>query len=680
MSNGSLYEDAISRLASQSDAVGRLAQDSGGFAAVVAAFESKDANAFRWVLGRLEMLPYCELICEWVRIKLGVLRCIEVCGLPREKVPTPNLQQFARAVVQLASNEKLLRRVVDAVSCGDGDDYRAAIAELKLNDFCYLLCHWVYVIVYRRVCEVVCSPERVPLGDAVSEIRTAGKTMASLIAKEKAFDAIGKAAVAFNCEILRSSLNEAGLGSQCEIICWLICSWRCVWVCWELCEFRTPVLNGAYGIEEAQNFALASRQIASQPRALADLVNAVQNRDAKVYDEIIARFGLGPYCWQVCAWVCSVTCYEFCICVCPNPQQPWFTTVGFFNVFTDIDTTSGKTNKGLPNPTLGYHGGPNFAFLGQLQLGGFCPYDSPTSPGTPMKYRFLYDNGSGPLPIAGTLVSPVEAGQRWLSWPQNIGGKFALPWTNILQSVYIQAAPTPPDPPAPVIGAPYVPPSAHYITPDANGWVDVDPNALGGLFETLLGFDTTQVVAGGVPLPVGTPGMGAPSPGVPAGTLVPAAGQKGGTDLSITFEATRTTTFPPGTTADYTQAPVKLHVNNWEEVTELDFAEFVAGCCTPIDKTLSVQFTVDHEEMASGALSLGISSCSPSAPGDITPTTSGPGVTLNARGGAGTIVEDTSKWLPCSYTAALTTRPGLTNGLVDRSPIYNSLTFAICGH
>src|ERR1700728_4065936 len=104
MSNISSNQDVVSRLASQLDAVGRLAQDSGGFAAVVAAFEAKDANAFRWVLERLEMLPYCELICEWVRIKIGVLRCIEVCGIPGENQTVPNLQQFARAVVELASN------------------------------------------------------------------------------------------------------------------------------------------------------------------------------------------------------------------------------------------------------------------------------------------------------------------------------------------------------------------------------------------------------------------------------------------------------------------------------------------------------------------------------------------------------------------------------------------------
>src|SRR6516225_9604771 len=151
MSSVFSYDAAVSRLASQSDAVGRLAQDSGAFAAVVAAFESKDPDAFRWVLDRLEMLPYCELICEWVRVKLCVLRCFRVCGPPIEKGEIPSLEKFAHAAVRLASNEKLLRRVVDSVSCGDGVEYRAAINELELNEFCHLICHWVCSIIYRRV-------------------------------------------------------------------------------------------------------------------------------------------------------------------------------------------------------------------------------------------------------------------------------------------------------------------------------------------------------------------------------------------------------------------------------------------------------------------------------------------------------------------------------------------------
>jgi hypothetical protein len=754
MSNGNSYEDVISRLAEESDVVGRLAQDAGGFAAVVASFEAKDANAFSWALERLEMLPHCELICEWVRIKLGVLRCREVCGPPREAVETPDLQQFARAIVRLADNERLLRRVVDAVSCGNGDDYRAAIAELELSDFCYLLCHWVYSIVYRRVCEVVCSAQPVPLPDPVTDIRAAARVIARVAANQDALDAIAKAALTLDSATLQSAINEAGLTSICEIICRVICSWRCVWVCRELCELPTPVLTGAYGIEEARNFALAARQLASQPRALGDLVTAVQNRDAQSYSEIITRFGLGPYCRQVCAWVCSETCYLFCTRVCPNPVlNPLFTTVGAFYILSDIDATSGKTNKSHTAPGLYFGGGPDFAFRGQLQLGGFCPSTSPAFPGVAMRYRFLYDDGSGPAPVASTLVYETEGPglARSIQWPAlNTGtGLAEASLVATAQSIIIRAATPLPDPTPPAPGTTWFAPGPHYIQPDADGWVQVDANAIGGGFSILLDFDTTQVpgLAGGPPLAgaIGTPG------GVPAGNAVPLANQRAGSDLSITFEATRVGV----STVDYSNSLAKIHINNWTEVNNLWFHEFegVGGCCTPIDNTLSVQFTTDHEAMASGGWSLGISSCSPSAPGNITPTASGPGVTVTPRGGWGTIVENTggvsttlvsavsasqnsftvtssagfpsapfnawlcntgeavtvtgvsgttwtvlrgqegttpapaaagaevtTAWCNCSYTVTLSTRAGLTTGLVDNLGETTQLTFCICGH
>ena len=407
-SNGSSFADAVSRLTAQADAVGQLAQTSGGFAAVVAAFESKDPNAFRWVLGSLELLPQCELICDWVRTKICVLRCIEVCGPPREKVQTPDLQEFAGAIVRLASDERLLRRVVDAVSCGNAEDYQAALDELDLNAFCYLLCHWICSIIYNRVCEVVCTPQPVRLPDAVNEIRAAAKVIASVVANEKLFDAIGRAAVSLDCETLQSDITNAGFGSGCEIICELVCSWRCVWVCLALCEIPSPVFtSGVDAIEEARNFALATRQLAKYPRALGDLVIAVQDRDAKAYGVIIDRFGLGPYCQQVCAWVCSIICYEFCRCVCPPPAlQPWFTTVGNFDIYTQIDPTSGLTNTSLtPTIEMPYGGGPNFAFFEQLQLGGYCPVYSPTHSGVPMQYRFLYASATT------TLAAAINASQ-----------------------------------------------------------------------------------------------------------------------------------------------------------------------------------------------------------------------------------------------------------------------------
>src|SRR5260370_10504472 len=217
MSIVTLQQDSVSQLAAQADAVGGLAQDTGAFAAAVAAFESNDPDAFGWVLQRLELLPRCELICEWIRVKLCVLRCIEVCGPPDPKVAVPELPAFARAIVQLASNEALLRRVVDAVSCGDAESFQAAIAEAKLQSFCQLLCRYVCSIIYRRICEVVCTPRPVPapVADAALDIRADAEVLARVFANENLSAAISRAAVAFDFAILRAAIAAAGFIGNC---------------------------------------------------------------------------------------------------------------------------------------------------------------------------------------------------------------------------------------------------------------------------------------------------------------------------------------------------------------------------------------------------------------------------------------------------------------------------------
>ena len=404
MSNSISSEGVVNRLASQAAAVGRLAQDSGAFAATVAAFESQDPDAFRWVLNRSEMLPYCELLCEWIRVKICVLRCIRVCGPPVADEAAPDLRQFAEAVVRLASNQKLLRRAVDAVSCGDGDDFKAVLNELKITNYCHVLCHWICSILYRSVCQLVCEPVPVTIADPASEIEATAKVLSSALANQKGFNAIAEAAVALNCITLQSAIDQAGLLEQCELLCFFICVWRCSWVCREFCPVvEDQPIAGVYDIEEARAFALATRQLASQPRALGDLVAAVVSRDAKAFGGIIANYNLRPYCIQVCAWVCSQICHEFCICVCPpavNP--PLFYQVGNFNIYSEINPATGLTNTNLPSVTP-FGGGPNFAFFEQLQLGGWCPATSPTSPGTPMMFRFLCAKNQT------TLASPITS-------------------------------------------------------------------------------------------------------------------------------------------------------------------------------------------------------------------------------------------------------------------------------
>jgi hypothetical protein len=712
MNNGGPFADAISRLTAQAEAAGQLAQDGGAFAAVVAAFESRDPNAFRWVLGNLELLPRCELICEWVRTKVCVLRCWEVCGQPAGKVATPSLQEFANAVARLASNDKQLSRAVDAVACGNADEYRAVINELELRPYCYLLCHWICSIIYRRVCEVVCLAEPVRFPDALNEIRADAKVIAQVAANEKLLSVIQGAVVNLDCEILQSTLATAGLMPVCEIICFFVCVWRCVWVCRELCTIPPILTSTAEEVEEARSFALAAQQFAAQPRALGDLVMAVQNRDAQAYAAIISRYGLGPYCHQVCAWICSVVCYEFCICICPPPAlQPWFTTVGNFDIYTQIDPTSGLTNTSLtPTVEMPWGGGPNYAFNGQLQLGGFCPATSPTHPGVQMQFRFLYASATttlatainatqttitvssgaitpatpfdasvcicspsgetgeimtvtgvsgttwtvvrgaagsaaaaavagttlfiNPQPITGPLVtSPLLVGQDTFPWPGQSGGLATATTVSTFRQVYVGYKS---DPPPPAVGSAWYAP-VHYVAPDpSTGWVLMDTGLIAGSVTAFLNFDTTKApaTAGGAPFGSDSLAVGEPG-GAPAGSAVNAANQKAGSDLAIIFQATRATALP---TVDYSNSLCKIHINNWTEVNNLWFQEFTTGgasCCTPIDNTLSVQFTVDHEELGAGDWGLSISSCPPAAgstcsaaPGGITPNDQTPGVTF----------------------------------------------------
>ena len=399
MSIVTLQQDSVSKLAAQADAVGRLAEDPGAFAAAVAAFKANDPAAFRWVLQRLELLPNCELICEWIQIKLCGLRCFELCGPPIPTVPVPDFPAFARAVIHLASNEALLRRVVNAVSCDDAAAYQAAIAEARLQDFCQLICRYVCSAIFRRICEILCTPLPATTGasDPVLDIRADAQALARVVANESLIAVITREAVALDCEPLRAAIDQAGFAGDCEIICFLICVWRCVFVCSILCIEPPPVLAGPLAVEEARKFALAARPLAGHPRALSDLVAAVVNRNAQAFSATIGQFGLGPFCFQVCGWVCSEVCSLFCICVCPPVLLPLFTSIGALDYQTQVDSVL---------PATGLTNGDTRAFFDNtiepgvvgLRLNGVL---TQTYKGKPLEYAFEFQ----PITVAKTNLA-----------------------------------------------------------------------------------------------------------------------------------------------------------------------------------------------------------------------------------------------------------------------------------
>ena len=349
-------------------------------------------------------------------------------------------------------------------------------------------------------------------------------------------------------------------------------------------------------------------------------------------------------------------CVELCVdAPVPPFNDPWFTHIGDFHIYTDINPASGLTNAAV----LG-HGGPGYGFFGGMKLRGFCPKTSPSGPPDAMRYRFLYehpDNPGVPVPITGTaLVFPVLVGSRLINWDL-----FGTGPVTTFQSIIVAPSgatpdPTPPPSPLPPPGTPWGPVPAHVIVPDpVDGWVTVDPNGLdNGFYGPLIGFNSAAAVPGGA-----APGNGAGNP---------VADPKNGVAIKLIFEAGPVT--GPATFSNQVDA---VYVNNWGEVRELNLLQFGGpggNPCSPLSTDLDVLYTTDHELLADWSLS--INSASGSAPGTVIPPLP---AGSTPRGHAGTHHENIAAWQPCSYQVWLTTRRKLTNGESDDDANSTLVTF-----
>jgi hypothetical protein len=548
---------------------------------------------------------------------------------------------LAEAIVRITSDERAVRQLAAALEKGDRAAFQRLVKAYKLDPICHLFCYWVCYVYYRLVCRWVCRPDLRERPDLVAELQAAGQAMRALLERKTVFDAAVRASNAGDPEKLGAVIENAGLFSYCYFICLFFCSWRCVLVCLTLCR-QYPVVAAADPYKEAYDFARVTQELAGRPADLERLSTAVGAGDVKAFAAVVEELRLQPYCIQLCQWLCFVRCRRFCFIVCPPPfNHPWFTHVGDFDIYGDIDPGTGLTNKAQAG-----HGGPNFGFFGCLKLRGLCPKYSPTHPGEPMAYRFVVVQGGTTTPITGGYVCEVLVGSRYTFWK---GNPLAL------QSVRIRGtgttSPTPPPP------GPGLTPPDHYIVPDPQGWITVDPNALDDGFNGwLMGFESDVLFSGGDATP----------PGLAAGNPVTVAQQKNGLDAAIVFQATRVSTIaavnangPP----DYTNQLAKIHINNWNEVRLLDLLQFHTGGgnkCSPLSTDLDIEYTVDHELLADWHLELVTA-----APGvSLTSPPSGP-TGPKPRGDAGTYHQNISTWPTCSYAIRLHTRRRLTDGLLD---------------
>jgi hypothetical protein len=354
-------------------------------------------------------------------------------------------------------------------------------------------------------------------------------------------------------------------------------------------------------------------------------------------------------------------CVELCVDQPVQTKHAWFTHVGDFNINTDIDPSTGKTNKAAPTGS-GAHGGPGFGFYDGLsgygmQLIGDCPTTHPAG-GDPMRYRFRYANPSTSAtlqPISGANISSQLIGTRDVPW--DFGSGLTTTFQDIVLVPSGGSLIPLPLPTIPAGGDPAGPPPA-LMMPDTDGWVIVDPLATNGtLSGPLMKFVSSSVVPGGSAVTAGDSAGNPPS------------SPKNGTAIRIVFEA-EPVTGASATSPLLTNALPKILINNWQQVLLLDLVQFGTSCCTPLTSALGIEYTTDHELMRSWGL--GISSC---ATFPFTPL-SGP-TAAKPRGDNGTDNVDISTWPGCSYLISLSATRALTDGLQDDPGANTVKTFCI---
>lgn len=358
-------------------------------------------------------------------------------------------------------------------------------------------------------------------------------------------------------------------------------------------------------------------------------------------------------------------CVDLCVEQPPTVRHAWFTRVGDFNIYSDIDPATGLTNSAQPAGFPGAHGGPGFGFWGNLKLVGDCPTTHPSG-GQPMRYRFTVTPSAGgaKIPITGPgLVEAVKVGTRPVPW--NFGGGVS----NFPQDIYVAGsggyvgplpAPFPLPPPGPPPGS-WGPMPPLILQPDPQGWVTMPPDATNqGFSGPLIRLISASIAPGGNP----------PAPA--AGSPVPPADQRNGVDFQITFEA-EPITGPSPTGPTLTNALDRIHINNWLEVAAFDLQQFdnpTTGSCTPITNAVDIRYTMDHELVADWQLGINTAAMIPGGT-PVLPGLSVPPVPpeqhATARGGYGHVHLDTTLWPACSYAVYFSRRLKLTDGEIDDS-------------
>jgi hypothetical protein len=662
MANEFETADIAADIIAGGNAMGRLAANSDIFGEAIKAFRSHDGDAWNKMLTKAQLNVSCHWICDWVCSKECVRLCILLAGPPREPITVEQIGPFTAALTRLAEQPKAIELLVRAIEGEDSAAFQKIAADIGAKAHMHLLCHWVCFVRCHLVCRVLCELQKWNPADLIVRLRESAVAIASVAKKPDQLKLVIDGAARLDCVALKGIF---GAFQDCRLICFWLCSWRCLIVCLRLTH--SFQMTGDFSNAEMRAFAAFSGELVRDRPAIDQLVAAVAKGDEQAFVALVKAHKAEKFVHQLCHWVCYLTCRRLCICVCPPPGiVPIFDHVGGYRVdpFYHDFTADGTTTAG------------GYAFTGTIPLIGLLP---PSSATDPIEYRFTVQKLPGgavqPLTvneIGGTVIGELE----FWEWDAT-----ALPapgqWKLRTADYSIGNAPLFRD------IAQDVGPALHVqvSTPiTADGWVRVpsDNNLThhgGGVFaatHVLASLDTTKLTLEQFDLH--GPGSGLP---ILAGGSVPSSPPAADDKRSekpvfvINFEARKVigptaissnslpkialsnTRYAFDRHPDWAGSTITL-ANQYPTALLLDMQELLGAGCNPImaGSTVHAQFTAYHPYLAS--CSVAIEGPAP-APVSFSPSIAG-------GEAAGSHAFDLTGFPPCAYILWLRATLNLTSG------------------
>jgi len=675
--------ELLQEIQTELDAVERLLSTKGAFEAALKAFRAEDPKAFHSVLERAALQIRCHYVCRWIRIKECVFLCYDLAGPPTPFERPPDPRVLAKAIGRLSADEKLVKKLAEILEKRDRKGFLDVVKRLEIEPYAHFFCHWLCVIRYRLVCRWICLVDpRPPV--LWAEILAAARTVGALAANERLFKAVSAASAAGDAVKLADALRIPDFQWRCHFICEFFCSWRCVLLCPIYARpFPYAAIKAAAQIREAQAFAETIVKLSKKSDALQQLIEVVASGKADRWSALVKEYQLERYALQLCHWVCGWRCYRFCYLVCPPVEIiPIFDHVGAYRVdpfFNDF-TADGTTTAG------------GYAFTGTIPLIGLLP---PSPVANPIEYRFtvkkLPGGAAAPLTateITGSVIGSLEFWE-WDATALPAPGQWKLRTTdytiNNTAGFYdIQQNGGPPL-------------HVQVTTPiAADGWVRVPTNdnltqGGGGKFvatHLLAALDTTKLTLEQFDLH--GPGTGLPIvAGAPVPTGPPAADNKRSEKpvFQINFEARRVFGAVPISSnglpkialsniryafdrhPDWAGSTITL-ADGYPQALLLDIKELrTVGGCSPLNKTMTAEFTAYHPYLASCHLYLeGPAPPLPAVLPDVNPAIDAAGQATSTPAG---MVFDISKLKPCAYILWIKTTVNLTSGYGALGGVYD---------